>query len=975
MRQLIEFSLIFFAADYPSVYARVSYAYPFIREQVCALSSDPPAYLDCPTSPPTTEVDVTLQIQLDSFPEQVSWSVTDNSSNQVVYEEPSTTYSGRPRELVVETLLLTRGQEYTLRIGDTAGDGLCCSHGDGQVLLFYGAESNYDQILAYEDGRFASSAEHIFVADSLNFVAFDGPTAAPSMCSTGTSIKPSSASGVFTPVTLLLHFDTYPIQTGWRLTAADGLLSFGSVLPGDYDPFVGENVTATVLVPLDETIVLTMLDSGGNGMCCDNGNGFAVLYWGCAPNDDRVLVVDDGVFSDMRSWTFVASANQTFSLSSSLDPPSSSAPSVTPVDVTVEILLDAHAHDIGWEIVDAASLESVVNVPFGTYGPDLNHQLVHQTIQLQPQKVYFFLVRDMVGDGLLDNGYGAVYFGPVSDGLRLAYQPGNFGSQGNQTFVAAQEEASMVTSSPTSPPTVSPTAVPTMNTAAPTTIPTVDPTTAPTFDPTARPTTHSPTFGPTTVPTAHPTTPSPTIDPTLAPTTAHPTTLSPTIDPTLAPTVQPTASPTIDPTLAPTFHPTAHPTTLSPTLDPTTVPTLTPTTQPTTHSPTVDPTCAPSVYPTTHPTTHSPTVHPTAVPTFVPTTHPTAHLPTRDPSTVPIFNPTANPAAGLPTTPATFNPTANPISSEPTVGTITTTATPTTQALSPSVAPSKAPSPSYPKFCLSALTTVTVQGMGSTPINQIEIGDMVLTRDNRYETVYSFGHRHPSLRATFLQIHTQGPATTEPLEQSAEHMVFLEESGEALPALALRVGDTIQTVDLLSETCTASNATVTKIVVVERKGVYAPFTPSGSIVVNGGLVVSTFVALSETSGYLRLGQDDYLELPISFQWLAWAFEAPHRIVCQHYWAICESESYNEWSGISQWVNLPLRLSEWWIGQHPLLMGASLVPLLVGLWAFVLLETVVKHCIGTAVVLFFLFFSLVLWQAQSAKQKPPKQPTN
>ena len=239
--------------------------------------------------------------------------------------------------------------------------------------------------------------------------------------------------------------------------------------------------------------------------------------------------------------------------------------------------------------------------------------------------------------------------------------------------------------------------------------------------------------------------------------------------------------------------------------------------------------------------------------------------------------------------------------------------------------------------CFSGSTTVDVQGVGSTPISEIEIGDMVLTQHNRYETVYSFGHRFTSARASFLQIHTKDQVR-EPLELSAEHMVFLE-GGDAVPASGLRVGDTIQTVELSeSESCT-SKATVTKIVVVEREGVYAPFTPSGSIVVNGGILASTFVSFDETSGYLRLGRG--LELPISFQWLAWAFEAPHRMVCQQFWRICESESYDEF-GISDWVNVALGLSEWWIGQHALVIGAFVVPLLVGLSLVVLLESVQKH---------------------------------
>ena len=231
-----------------------------------------------------------------------------------------------------------------------------------------------------------------------------------------------NATLTLTPVTLLLHFDTYPVQTGWRLRVQGGR-TIKRVDEGDYGPFVGENITTTVLVPYNENITFTLYDSNGDGMCCENGQGFAILYWGSVPDDDQILVYDTGDFRFSRSWDFVSLANQTFALTMVPSPVPSvtPAPSETEVDITVEILLDSFAHEVGWEIVDAVTSEAVFTVPFRTYGNDEDNTIVRQTVQVRPGNAYFFYLRDSFGDGIFRGGYGAVYYGPVSDGLQLGW--------------------------------------------------------------------------------------------------------------------------------------------------------------------------------------------------------------------------------------------------------------------------------------------------------------------------------------------------------------------------------------------------------------------------------------------------------------------------------------------------------------------------------------------------------------------------
>ena len=907
------------AADYPGVYARVSDAYPFIRQQVCLLSVDPPSYFECEdlattvpslsplaATPPTNPVNVTIQLLLDNYPQETSWKIVDNSNGAVVHEVPSRTYL-EVGELVLVTLRLELGNEYTLSIGDTANDGLCCFYGSGNAFVFYGDTPDYNQVLVHENGLFLGTAEHVFVADPLGVIPFGIPTGAPTITSSP-SVAPTNTpapSVEQTAVTLVLHFDTYPVQTGWRLSTSANQVVIASVPVGGYGPFVGDSVTTTILVGLGDSLELTLLDGGGNGMCCGNGQGYAALYWGSVAQNDMLLVYDNGVFGASRSHSFVASADGTFSLTPapSSMPTTSPAPSVsfaptgTPVDVTVEILFDRYANEIGWEIVDAETLATVVEVAFSTYGRNENNQTIRETVQVEADHTFFFYLKDSFGDGLCcryGEGYASVYFGSnVDDNLVLAHVPGEFGRLGNQTFVASADQTVDVTR----PPSASPVSASTPSPA--TAIPTQ-----------------------TSLPTGLVSDVTVVIQMDRFPLEVGWSLRSMADDTVIFSAPLGSYSP-----------PAAYSeSTIRETLS---VPTGTAVVFSIQDSASDGICCGYGVG---------------DIRIYLGVAERERNLLVYDNGE---YGAGANHEfvagpSGLINADNTVGPTASPTTASslaPTlVPTMETTAAPTrlptTESLSD--APSVAPSRNGFFFCFSSETTVHVQDKGEVPMRELRVGDDVMTRDGRYEKVYSFGHRHPTLRASFVQLFTN--QTTKPLEMSGEHMLFLVD-GRAVPAAAVRVGDTIRALDAFQQ------VTVTKISTVVRNGVYAPFTPSGSIAVNGGIVASAFVAFSETSGYLSLG--DRLELPISFQWLAWAFEAPHRVVCGHFWHFCRTESYDVDSGISSWVYLPLKASQWLLGQHPVLLGALLIPLMLGLSAVVVMEAIYAQWFSAVVALCLL----------------------
>ena len=185
-------------------------------------------------------------------------------------------------------------------------------------------------------------------------------------------------------------------------------------------------------------------------------------------------------------------------------------------------------------------------------------------------------------------------------------------------------------------------------------------------------------------------------------------------------------------------------------------------------------------------------------------------------------------------------------------------------------------------------------------MKDLSLGDLVLVGPNKYEPIYSFAHYHNTTEALFLRLHTNKGGR--PLEITPDHMIQMD-GGRFVPASSLKVGDRVQFVGVGGEMATAS---VTQVRQTKSLGAYAPFTPSGTIVVDG-VVASNYIAIQENSMDIPtvFGK---LALPVTFQWLAHASQAPHRMWCISL-NLCHQETYNE-DGMSKWLAGPARLLEW-----------------------------------------------------------------
>lgn len=239
----------------------------------------------------------------------------------------------------------------------------------------------------------------------------------------------------------------------------------------------------------------------------------------------------------------------------------------------------------------------------------------------------------------------------------------------------------------------------------------------------------------------------------------------------------------------------------------------------------------------------------------------------------------------------------------------------------PEAAPT--PSPAGNFACFSGETTVVVKGKGLTTMKDLKIGDHVLTSvtaEESYQLVYSFGHRTTKIPGEYMQL------LPSMLEISPDHMVFLEGKG-AVPATVIQVGDRL-----------ADGMPVTDIRMVNRTGMYAPFTTSGTVVVNG-VLASSYIAFHD-SPMLMIGP---VSTGLSYQWLAHTFQLPHRIYCYHL-GICEKEHYTA-TGISEWASRPLQIMVWFLSQHLMLQCLLLIPLLTMASLLAFVETVI-HFPGT-----------------------------
>lgn len=170
------------------------------------------------------------------------------------------------------------------------------------------------------------------------------------------------------------------------------------------------------------------------------------------------------------------------------------------------------------------------------------------------------------------------------------------------------------------------------------------------------------------------------------------------------------------------------------------------------------------------------------------------------------------------------------------------------------------------KGCFSRVSTVRVEGKEKpVQMKRIKIGDRILTPGGNYETVYAWSHIDRKATVDYIQLHTKD---NKKLEISRDHYVYLKD-GTVRAAGKIAVGDL-----LASEEADGRFHEIARIYVVSRKGLFAPLTKSGKLLVDG-VACSCFVTFNkDLSPNIQIGS---WGTPFTFHGLQQLFFSPYRL--------------------------------------------------------------------------------------------------
>jgi hypothetical protein len=199
-------------------------------------------------------------------------------------------------------------------------------------------------------------------------------------------------------------------------------------------------------------------------------------------------------------------------------------------------------------------------------------------------------------------------------------------------------------------------------------------------------------------------------------------------------------------------------------------------------------------------------------------------------------------------------------------------------------------------------------------MHALEVGDLVQTSDTEQSVsrVLSFMHIDRDAQVEYLQLYMENKKY--PLEVTHGHLLIKDTENNAVRAQDVQVGDIL------------SGSKVVHISTVQRRGLYAPVTESGTIVVSG-VMASCYVDILSTLA------------PSLQAYASHAALAPLRLMCAMKFSFCENETYSVdgySSNVLRMAQFGLHLSTW-NGALQLLVVILCSPVLVGLHV---LETMV-----------------------------------
>jgi Trypsin len=262
----------------------------------------------------------------------------------------------------------------------------------------------------------------------------------------GCPFKPNQPdlSGELVTINIQIELDDKPAQNGWIIQSENeaGIMVTYQSRPifffADQEP--RGIVLEYVKLPNNRQYTITMLDSYGNGMCCggnsahwpDGGDGSLWIYEGSANASSNDLVPKTLLlFESFDSFTFTVGVLPTSSPTVTPAPSITIMPSTSPTMsrpyVSIEIKLDLHPEETGWELEALVPNDAPILVAAqypGAYANETGRIIEHVNLFLAGDDpiTYRFRAADTSNDGICcSSGFGfyRVWFGEPETGAKV----------------------------------------------------------------------------------------------------------------------------------------------------------------------------------------------------------------------------------------------------------------------------------------------------------------------------------------------------------------------------------------------------------------------------------------------------------------------------------------------------------------------------------------------------------------------------
>uniref|UniRef100_A0A7S4SJ16 subtilisin n=1 Tax=Ditylum brightwellii TaxID=49249 RepID=A0A7S4SJ16_9STRA len=285
----------------------------------------------CPSSAPTmspTPLDcsedvIEIRITTDLYPTETAWFLTDICSNTEVAEKLLGDYTLSNYEYIT-LICVPPGREYSFKITDEFGDGICCNFGDGSYDILYNGEpvaSGSGTFAAEEIKTFGqcgtsppSPAPSLAPQSSIGPTSSHSPTYSPAPTVTSSPSSTSSCSSGQVEFIFTLTTDNYPEETKWILKEAFKWQTGTKIAGESFGTYNSSQTTyiETICIKKNKSHIFRINDKANDGLCCDHGNGeYSIALNGQEPfhsggnfgKKEQVKFMAFPDYSDMQAFT------------------------------------------------------------------------------------------------------------------------------------------------------------------------------------------------------------------------------------------------------------------------------------------------------------------------------------------------------------------------------------------------------------------------------------------------------------------------------------------------------------------------------------------------------------------------------------------------------------------------------------------------------------------------------------------------